>query len=296
MSVRFAVLADTHYHPAAPKDFAPPKLLTQGPEILAATVPAVNALRPDFILHVGDLLCGGGSFELTGAQYEQSLADVAAAYERFSAPVYCVPGNHDCDAQACAYGDFIDTFRAPKPFDVIDIAPGLRLARAHVFSDGEADGGTWTARLDTALRKADHVARQEGVALLFMLHPWIRPGTGPSPTKGVITNAGRLQQALAECVSVVATFSGHRHANRLRVTRDYISIDTACLIGYPLGFRMITITEDAWLTATWHTLDMPSVGALAEALGSVQDKEHWAGEFGDRNNTVLLPRMRALQA
>ena len=50
MAVRFVVLADTHYHPAAPKDFSPPKLLTRGPEILAATVPAVNALSPEFIV------------------------------------------------------------------------------------------------------------------------------------------------------------------------------------------------------------------------------------------------------
>ncbi len=37
MAVRFVVLADTHYHPAAPKDFSPPKLLTRGPEILEAS-------------------------------------------------------------------------------------------------------------------------------------------------------------------------------------------------------------------------------------------------------------------
>ena len=56
MAVRFVVLADTHYHPAPPKDFSPPKLLTRGPEILAATVSTVNALSPEFIIHVGDLL------------------------------------------------------------------------------------------------------------------------------------------------------------------------------------------------------------------------------------------------
>lgn len=291
VTCRFVVLADTHYHPAAAKDFAPPKLLTKGPEILAATVPSVNALKPDFIVHVGDLLCGGGSFELTRDQYDKSLADVSAAYGRFEAPFYCVPGNHDCDAQDFAYGDFARTFNAPARFDVVDVAPGLRLARANIFQDGEAEGGTWTNELDAALRDADSRARREGVSLFLLLHAWIHPGTGPSPIKGVITNTARLQNTLAECTSVAVTFSGHRHANRLRVIRDYISIDTACLIGYPMGYRMITVSDDGWLTAAWHTLDLDHVGVLAEALGTEQDKAHWAGEFGDRDNTVLLPRM-----
>lgn len=292
MTSRFVVLADTHYHPAAPKDFAPPKLLTRGPEILAASVPEINALKPDFILHVGDLLCGGGSFELTRQHYDQSLVDVATAYAGFDAPFYCVPGNHDCDAQDLCYGDFARTFHTPDVFDVIDVAPGLRLARAHIFRDGEADGGTWTNELDAALREADFRANADGVSLFLLLHAWIHPGSGPSPTEGVIVNTGKLQRTLAECTSVAVTFSGHRHANRMRATRDYFSIDTACLIGYPLGYRMITVTDDAWLTATWHTLKLEHVGALAEALGTPQDKAHWAGEFLDRNNTVLLPRMR----
>jgi hypothetical protein len=294
MAVRFALLADSHYHPAAPKDFAPPKLLTRGPEILTATVPAVNALSPEFILHVGDLLCGGGSFELSRAQYERSLHDVATAYAGFNAPLHCVPGNHDCDAQDHRYGDFARTFHTPHVLDVVELAPRLRLVRAHIFRDGEADGGTWTDALDEALRGADAEARADGVVLVLMLHAWIHPGVGDQPTGGIITNAARLQETLAQCPTVAATFSGHRHANRIRLFRDYLCIDTACLIGYPLGFREITISDDGWLTARWHTLDLPEILAHSAGLSAEERNQRWAGEFGDRDTTVLLPRARAI--
>ncbi|MDA0334452.1 MAG: metallophosphoesterase [bacterium] len=290
MPVRFVVLADTHYHPSALRDFAPPKLLTRGREILAATIPAVNALQPDFILHAGDLLCGGSSFELSPDQYEQSLQDVSRAYAGFTAPVHCVAGNHDCDAQQYRYADFARIFDTPGGLDVINVAPGVRLVRAHIYRDGEAGDGTWTDELDAGLRAADRRARDEGAVLFLLLHTWIHPGAGESPTKGIIGNAGALQAALAECPTVAATFSGHHHANRIRLFRDYVCIDTACLIGYPLGFREMTLAEDGWLTSTWHTLHLPSLFALSAQLDTPEHNHHWAGEFGDRDNMVLLPR------
>ena len=294
MAVRFVVLADTHYHPAAPKDFSPPKLLTRGPEILAATIPAVNALSPEFIVHVGDLLCGGSSFELPRDLYDRSLRDVAGAFDGFAAPLHCVPGNHDCDAQQYRYGDFARAFHTPEVFDVIDVAPRLRLARAHIFRDGEAGGGTWTDDLDDALRAADAEARVDGVALFLILHSWIHPGVGAEPTSGIVTDAERLQATMAACSTVAATFSGHRHANRVRLFRDYLSIDTACLIGYPLGFREITVTDDGYLTSRWLTLDLPEIIEAASGLATDEHNHRWAGEFGDRDTTVLLPRARAI--
>ncbi len=265
MAVRFVVLADTHYHPAAPKDFSSQKLLTRGPEILAATVPAVNALSPEFIVHVGDLLCGGGSFELSRNQYDRSLRDVTGAFDEFTAPLHCVPGNHDCNAQHHRFCEFARAFDTPEVFDVID----------------------------DALRAADAQAEADGVVLFLILHSWIHPGVGADPS-GIITKAKRLQATMAACSTVAATFSGHRHANRVRLFRDYVCIDTACLIGYPLGFREITVTDDGWLTSRWLTLDLPEILEASSQLATDEHNHRWAGEFGDRDITILLPRARAI--
>ena len=93
---------------------------------------------------------------------------------------------------------------------------------------------------------------------------------------------------------MAATFSGHRHANRVRLFRDYVCIDTACLIGYPLGFREITVTDDGWLTSRWLTLDLPEILEASSQLATDEHNHRWAGEFGDRDITILLPRARAI--
>ena len=72
MSTRFVFLTDSHYYPGAPKDYGAPKMLTQSKTVLDAIVPAVNPIRPEFIVHGGDFLCGGSSFELPWTTYLQS--------------------------------------------------------------------------------------------------------------------------------------------------------------------------------------------------------------------------------
>ena len=76
--------------------------------------------------------------------------------------------------------------------------------------------------------------------------------------------------------------------------RGYVCIDTACLIGYPLGFREITVTDDGWLTSRWLTLDLPEILEASSQLATDEHNHRWAGEFGDRDITILLPRARAI--
>ena len=77
MSTRFVFVTDSHYYPDALKDFGAPKMLTRGRPVIEAVVPAVNALQPDFIVHGGDLLCCGSSFELPRETFLRSIGEVA---------------------------------------------------------------------------------------------------------------------------------------------------------------------------------------------------------------------------
>ena len=83
MAADFVFLTDTHHYPDAPEDFGAPKMLTRSREVLDAIVPAVNELGPDFIVHGGDLLCGGGSFDLPRETYLRSVDEVSAAFSGF---------------------------------------------------------------------------------------------------------------------------------------------------------------------------------------------------------------------
>ena len=292
LMIDFVVLGDSHYHPTAQRDFSAPKMLTRAREVLDASVPAINDASPDFILHNGDLLCGGGSFDLSPADYKRSLRDVAQAYAGFSAPALYVPGNHDCDALTGSFEALIETFSMPRILDVVDVAPRLRVARANLYHGGGT--GHWSDENDVALRRADVEARNDGCGLLLMLHEWILPDylyPGDDPDTGCVHDATRLRATLLERPAAAATFSGHRHLNRLRLWHDILIIDTACLIGYPLGFRQLHLDEEGYLSCRFQVLDCPDLLAASEARSTRHENDRYRGEESDRDTTVLLPRL-----
>ena len=247
MPIRFAFLTDTHHYPDAPEDYGAPKMLTRSQEVLDAIPSALNAQAFDFVVHGGDFLCGGASFDLPTDTYLRSVDEAATAFARIEAPFYSIPGNHDCDAQSGSFAGFAARFPYPDPLTVVDAAPRLRLALANVFHDCdvfEKGSGVWTDALDDALRAAAAQALADGCALLLVLHTWILPDFDWD--RGVVEGATRLVKTLDESPAIVAAFTGHRHINRITAYRDYLVVDTACLIGFPLGYRCVTLSADGF--------------------------------------------------
>ncbi len=79
-----------------------------------------------------------------------------------------------------------------------------------------------------------------------MLAGFVAPGD--DPRRGMVKGADRLIESATRQSSIVAIFTGHRHLNRIRMYRDFLIVDTACLIGgYPMGFREIQLKEEATL-------------------------------------------------
>lgn len=295
----FCFLTDTHYWPNAPADFGAPKMLTQGRPIHEAAVQAINALEPDFILHGGDLLCGGSSFDLPTAVFEQSIHEVSEMFDAFKAPFYCIPGNHDCDAQTWQFDAFHAAFNAPEILDIDAVSDGLRLARANVFlGDTKTYGaGEWTDQHDERLRAADKEAGSAGLTMILFLHTWLLPDA-PVPAdedgRGCVRGAARLLQTVSECPSIAAVFTGHRHLNRINAIRDFLIVDTASVIGYPFGFREVTISDDGWFRTRFHRLDIPEVVSLYRQRDDTGEDTHWEGQPHDCDRDILIPRLQNL--
>ena len=299
MTVRFAYVADSHYHPCAESDFGAPKMLTHSRDVLDAVVPAINAIRPDFVVHGGDLLCGGGAFEISWDTYLQSVADVAQALDGLEAPLYCVPGNHDCDAEQGTFAPLFERIRMPELLDVVEVAPRLRLALANIYQENplEEDSGVWTDALDGALARAAEQASADRCALVLVLHAWVVPGfvaPGDDPGRALVKGADRLIETVTRHPSIVAIFTGHRHLNRIRMYRDFLIVDTACLIGFPMGFREIHLKEDGYFAARFHQLNLPEVLQASYDRSILEVNDRWQGEMHDRDTEVLLPRLREL--
>lgn len=294
MPIRFVFVTDSHHYPDAPQDYGAPKMLTRSREVLDAMVPAINAVRPDFIVHGGDLLCGGGSFDLPTETYRRSVDEVAAAVAGFEAPFYWIPGNHDCDAQTGSFADLHARLPMVEGVEVVQAAPGLRLALANVFEHEplKNGGGIWTDNLDRQLRQAAEEALAEKQALFLVLHPWVLPDY--EDKFGTIDRSEKLVDTLSQCPSIAAVFTGHRHANRIRLYRDFLVVDTACLIGYPLGFRLLEVSDDGYMRCRFVPLDLPDLIEASRSRSSDDANRVWAGQIHDRDTEVLLPRLKAV--
>jgi len=296
MPVRFVFVTDSHHYPDAPKNYAAPKMLTQSQKILDAMVPAINAVSPDFIVHGGDLLSGGGTFEMPTNTYHRSIDEVAEAFDQLQAPIYYVPGNHDCDARTGSFVPFARRFPIPDTIDVFDTAPGIRIATANIYQcDPFTDGqGVWTDELDQALSDVALEASDRGCALILALHTWILPLEGETGSTAIITHADRLLETIAEHAAIVMVLTGHRHTNRICLTNGCLLLDTACIIGYPMGFREISLYEDGKVRTTFRQLDLPDLVQQSYDRSTPEQNLGWAGTVQDRDREVMLPRLQAI--
>ncbi|MEZ4612818.1 MAG: metallophosphoesterase [Caldilineaceae bacterium] len=93
------MLSDTHYWPAGVEQVGSSgsvQVLAAGDEILAALAAELDELQPDAILHLGDVTCGGGTYAMGDGAFEDALRHVQSLLRARSAPVFALPGNHDC--------------------------------------------------------------------------------------------------------------------------------------------------------------------------------------------------------
>lgn len=300
MIARFVIVADSHYHPTADKNWGPPYMLDHSKAVMEAMITEINAVEPDFIIHEGDLLCGGGgSFCLSVDDYYRSVEDAGRAFSMFQAPVYFVPGNHDCDPQTGSFASLSERISMPEILDVVDVAPRLRLAIANVYTKDplEIRGGTWTSEHDCALAKAAKQAFADKCAIILALHSTVLPAFGDNEMtqyKGVLDNSEKLIETISRHPAIVATTSGHSNMNRIKMYRNFLSIETACLVGYPMGFREIELREDGYLVAKFHQLSLHDLCRKSYDRSTPEKNMLWHGDVYDRETEILLPRLQEL--
>ena len=297
---RFVFLTDTHYWPNAPADYGAPKMLTQGRTIHEAMVSAINALEPDFVLHGGDFLCGGSSFDLPTDVFEESIRDTRGYYDQIQSPFYAVPGNHDCDGQTWSFDSFHAVYDTDFILRLDDIGETLRVGRANVFlGDTKTHGtGQWMDEHDLLLREANSSAKAAGKSIILCLHTWVLPDTQTEPGshgQGCVVDAKRLLDTISACESVVLVLTGHRHLNRISAYRDFLIADTSCLIGYPFGFREITLTDDGWFKSRFHRLSVPDAMDAYLNRDNAGEDAHWEGQPHDQDSDILIPRLHRSQ-
>ena len=78
-----------------------------------------------------------------------------------------------------------------------------------------------------------------------------------------------------ESPAIVVAFTGHRHINRITAYRDYLVVDTACLIGFPLGYRSVVLSDDGFFKTRFHTLDLPDLLQNSYDRSTLEENRVW---------------------
>ena len=88
---------------------------------------------------------------------------------------------------------------------------------------------------------------------------------------------------------MVAAFTGHRHINRIRTLGDLVVVDTACMIGYPFGFREIALDGEGWMTCRFHQLDLPELTRRSYGRSDELSNDRWRGKRGTGTRRSCCP-------
>ncbi|MXY27959.1 metallophosphoesterase, partial [Candidatus Poribacteria bacterium] len=108
---KFAFITDTHLYLNATQNFSG-GLQQQKSSLLLyeKLVQQLNAFAPDFVIHGGDIVCGGNSFGMSAEEYEATLDKAQHLGQQINAPCYYIPGNHDLHPETGVKDSYLALF------------------------------------------------------------------------------------------------------------------------------------------------------------------------------------------
>ncbi len=247
------------------------QLVGESVALLDTLVDELSARELDLTIHLGDFTCGGGYFGITEADFYRGADLNRAAFDRLAAPVFGLPGNHDCPPGGDNWRHVEEQWGLLPGLGLTLDTPFARLillnAQGHSAAQVEAAQPDdpiygWVneaelARLDSALSSAN-----DRPVLLFV-HQLLQPWRGPRKWADfyLVQNAPAVLDVLAAHDNVRAVFQGHAHMFEVHTdlldTRPCTFVITPSVVEYPLGWLELELTADQ-LTVALRQLPRPN--------------------------------------
>lgn len=213
MPFRFAVIADTHVNPSDTDQISPYESHRLTNSRLAHTVDVLNVLRPEFVIHVGDMVHPVPE----AVSYPDAVARFRSAIQRLDMPLHVVPGNHDVGDKQADYvpagsirPEYVALYRDHFGRDFFSFDAGgchFVIINTSLINSGLAEEATQQAWLE------DDLAGQAGTrTFLFVHYPPFIATPGEHGHYDNIDEPGRgWLLALVARHRLTAMFTGHVH-------------------------------------------------------------------------------------
>jgi hypothetical protein len=265
-------------------------------EIEQILLAELAAARPDFLLHLGDFTCGGGSFNMPPAVFVATLTGMVAAFQALPAPFYGLPGNHDFVlGRGWSFAEGLLDLGVGTGHTIDTPHARLILINAQGHSAQQRDAALPNDPISGWVNDAELARVEEALAtagdrpVLIFCHQLLQPWAGEQPWAALygVDNAAVVLALLSRYNNVRSVFQAHAH--RFDVQRVPLD-DTHCwfvvipaVIEYPMAWVQLDIGTDG---AQLIMRRLPLAGLAEQSRG--RDNMDWrAGRPAWRN--MMLP-------
>ncbi|NJN81457.1 MAG: hypothetical protein HC802_03690 [Caldilineaceae bacterium] len=210
----------------------------------------------DYVIHMGDVTCGGGTYEMQLDAFRAALHRAHCVFDKLPMPAYVLPGNHDSlPGGDWAYFDQLwgispgigHTIDLPMARLVLLNAQGHSPAQLQASLPDDPVTG-WVndqelARLDEALATAG------GRPVVLFMHQVLLPWQSDQPWKHFygVENASAVLDLLAAYANTAAVFQGHAHRLNVQTVdlgqRPCTFVIAPSLIEYPLAWLLLDFSQ-----------------------------------------------------
>lgn len=278
---RIALCSDTHFWPGAPQNYGAEQeqLQTWSEKIQGTLLTELELAAPDLILHLGDITCGGGHFNMPDTAFFKTLRTTVEAFRSLPGKFYALPGNHDCPqggdwrhAEALlglepGQGYTLDT---PEARLILLNTQGHSPEQIQATLPHDPTYG-WVNEAELA-RLAGDLQTAGARPALVLTHQLLRPWVGSKPWQELyrVANAAAVLDILAQAGNVRAIFQAHAH--RLDVQQAPLGAE-ACwfvvmpaIIIYPMAWLQLDLSPEA-IQVELKPLPLPELAELSRTKG-----------------------------
>jgi 3',5'-cyclic AMP phosphodiesterase CpdA len=302
---RIALCSDTHLWFGATQRFGVDgeQLQPWSTELLATLLAEVQSVAPAAILHLGDISCGGGMFNMPSEQFYTSLTQGVQAFQQASGGnFYGLPGNHDCPlggnysyaeallGLASGLGHMLDL---PEARLILLNAQGHSPEQIRDALPFDPVYG-WVSEAELARLEYALATAGERPVLIFC-HQLLRAWVAEREWRDFywLRNADAVLALLARYGNVRGIFQGHAH----RLDVQYAPLDPTssqpdccfvvlpALIEYPLGWLQLDFSTDQ-LQVSHKRLPLAQLATMSLEQGA--DRSWRSGQPEWQNFNIQL--------
>ncbi len=292
---KFAFITDTHLYLNATRNFSGGFQQQKNSLLLyEKLIEQLNAFDPAFVIHGGDIVCGGKNFGMSAEEYEATLDRAAGLGARINAPCYYIPGNHDLHPDTGAKDAYLARFGINGMGSTCFVHENIRfiLLDSQEVPEDLIHGYISTNQLAWAERELKRAQDYDQEVFVFS-HQLPFPNVEFQGIGSRIANSAEVIEVTTPFErQILAFFCGHLHLNRVFREQGMLCIVSSGIICYPMMWRQVLVYPNR-IDVRCETIDLPHVLAESESV-QPDNNPYLLGR--DRDLNFSIPRNSQLSA